>query len=67
MASWLHSLVKSLCSLTFASLLLNFSDAISNWLRATSFVIHLYTAVSKKVVIVDSRYWNRKEIWVQSH
>ena len=25
---------------------------------------NLYTAVSKKVVIVNSRYWNRKELWV---
>ena len=25
-----------------------------------------YTAISKKVVIVNRRYWNRKELWVQS-
>ena len=25
---------------------------------------HLFTAISKKVVIVNSRYWNRKELLV---
>ena len=25
-------------------------------------IILLYTAISKKVVIVNSRYWNRKEL-----
>ena len=26
----------------------------------------VYTAISKKVVIVNSQYWNRKELWVQA-
>ena len=25
-------------------------------------ILHVYTAISKKVVIVNSRYWNRKEL-----
>ena len=25
-----------------------------------------YTAISKKIVIVNSRCWNQKELWVQS-
>ena len=27
-------------------------------------VLKYYTAISKNVVIVNSRYWNRKELWV---
>ena len=29
--------------------------------------LSLYTAISKVVVTVNGRYWNRKEIWVQSY
>ena len=25
-----------------------------------------YTAISKKVVIINSRYWNRKELWASN-
>ena len=28
--------------------------------------IDFYTAISKKVVTVDSPYWNRKELWASS-
>ena len=33
-------------------------------MRACVCVCVQYTAVSRKVVIVNSRYWNRKELWV---
>ena len=28
--------------------------------------VSAHTTIPKKVVIVNSRYWNRKELWVQS-
>ena len=31
-----------------------------------SFDLTFYTAISKQVVVVNSQYWNRKELWVQS-
>ena len=29
-------------------------------------IVSAHTTIPKKVVIVNSRYWNRKELWVQS-
>ena len=32
--------------------------------HTTILIVVQHTAISKKVVIVNSRYWNRKELWV---
>ena len=29
-------------------------------------IFSMYTAVSKKVAIINSQYWNRKELWGSS-
>ena len=34
--------------------------------RASSFTQCMYTAISKKIAMANSRYWNRKEYRVQS-
>ena len=28
--------------------------------------MYIHTAISKEIVIVNSRYWNRKELWSSS-
>ena len=45
---------------SFAFVWLGRDIGLAWWLLA------IITAVSKKVVIVNSRYWNRKELWVHS-
>ena len=35
-------------------------------LALNTFRSYTDTAISKKVVIVNSQYWNLKELWVQS-